>query len=42
MKIGYIYGGQITEQPLEAGTNNITTTIGGVLNWITSLNREEI
>ena len=38
--IDFLDGGQTTETQLKAGTNHIATT-GGVLNWITSLNRSE-
>ena len=37
----FLDGSQTTEQELEAGTNSIATT-GGIMNWITSLNREEV
>ena len=37
--IDFLDGGQTTEEQLEAGTNTIATT-GGVLNWITSMNRK--
>ena len=39
--IDFLDGGETTETQLEAGTNSIATT-GGVLNWITSLNRNEV
>ena len=39
--INFLDIGQTTEQELEAGTNSIATT-GGVLNWITSLNRADV
>ena len=37
----FLDGAQTTEQELEAGTNSIATT-GGIINWITSLNREQV
>ena len=37
----FLDGGQTTEQELESGTNTIATT-GGIMNWITSMNREEV
>ena len=39
--ITFLVGGATTEQELEGGTNSIAIT-GGIMNWITSLNREEV
>ena len=39
--IDFLDGGETTQIQLENNTNHIATT-GGVLNWITSLNRFEV